>query len=520
MVYHCKKVSDAEQRLFDTYYQSILHNDAIFFAGCLLQRASKLFPTNVALICQGVSVTFQELYHHAVGVSKRLQDLGVKPRDRVCLLYENSIEFYYAYFGIWQTGAVVVPLNTYLHEKELLHIIKDAQPVALLISDTLRDKIRDIATDILPSVIDQAELTALIASAQQADEFEIFQLYPDEMAALLYTSGTTGVPKGVMLSSRNILTNIVQGLVLIPVTPADKIFGVLPLFHSFAQFICVWGSFFLGATVIVVPKIERRYILEGLTHKPTIIIGVPALFGLFCLLRAPLDNVRYFISGGDALPDKIRSAVELIYRRRLCNGYGMTETSPLIAANFDDQLLETNTVGQPAIGITCSIRDEDGNELAHGQTGILWVKGDNVMLGYYNDATSTRAILKDGWLNTGDCAYIDTQGRIVISGREKDIIKNKGFMIYPQEIENILLIHAAVLQVGVVGKPDEAVGEVPVAFIVLREPLAHAEKVLKALCAQHLATYKIPRQFIILEKMPLTALGKVDKKRLRKEYFS
>jgi len=266
----------------------------------------------------------------------------------------------------------------------------------------------------------------------------------------------------------------------------------------------------------LVPKIERRYILEGLEHKPTIFLGVPALYGLLCLMKtAPLDSVRLFVSGGDALPDKIRSAFGLIYRRKLVNGYGLTETTPVISANLDDETVPASNVGAPLIGIECAIRDEQAVDLPQGSIGVLWVKGDNIMLGYYNTPDATAKVLKGGWFNTGDLAYIDSKGRIVITGREKDLIIHKGFNIYPQEIENIILLHPNVIRAAVVGVHDGD-GEVPVAFVQLRAADSSAEKDLKKLCTQHLATYKIPRQFYCDTKdLPATATGKIDKKALR-----
>jgi long-chain acyl-CoA synthetase len=307
----------------------------------------------------------------------------------------------------------------------------------------------------------------------------------------------------------------------IDVSTNDSIFAALPLFHSFAQLCCVWGSFFLGGTAIVVPKIERKLLLQGLQYKPTIMMGVPALYGLFCLMKnAPFPAVRYFVTGGDAMPDKIRSSFEIIYRRRICNGFGLTETSPLVAANLDDELLPANTVGRPSIGMECQIRTENGDAVDARVDGVLWVKGDNVMLGYYNAPEQTAQVLQDGWFNTGDRAYFDDEGRLVITGREKDLIIHKGFNIYPQEIENILSMHPAVMRVGVVGKEDVDVGQVPVAFVSLREKGSETIEVeLMKLCKQHLASYKIPKQIIILEEMPVTSLSKVDKKRLRKEYL-
>ncbi|MEX0939799.1 MAG: AMP-binding protein [Candidatus Babeliales bacterium] len=511
-----------EDDAFKKKYQDILIDGKIMYAGCLLQRAAQLYPDNIALICRDQKITFNELYKKATAVSKRLIAMDVKPRDRVILLFENSIEFYIGYYGIWQIGAVVAALNTFLHERELHHIIQNATPKAMVISNEFASRLEEFAGQELPQYITEDELQQITKTVETDNAFKVHSLEPDEMVALLYTSGTTGFPKGVMLSSKNIMTNLIQGICRTDATPKDRVYAALPLFHSFAQNICVWGSFFVGASTIVIPRIERRLLLEGLEHKPTVAAGVPALYGLFCLMKTvPFDTIRFFITGGDALPDKIRSSFEIIYRRRLCNGYGLTETSPLIAINFDDELLAPNTVGSVSVGIQCSLRDEQGNEVKKGQKGILWVKGDNVMLGYYNAPELTEKAIKDGWFDTGDWGYFDKKGRLIISGRHKDLIIHKGINVYPQEIENVVLTHPAVIQAAVVGKKDVDVGEIPVAFVVLKEKVADLDKELKKLCQQHLASYKIPRQFIVLkqDEIPLTPLRKIDKKRLRKEFL-
>jgi long-chain acyl-CoA synthetase len=513
----------SEQESFDRYYQSALVDGKIMYAGLLLQRAARLFPNNIALICRDTSLTFKEAYYKSLAITKKLIQMGVSPRDRVILLFENSIEFYLGYYAVWQAGAVVAPLNTFLHEKELHHIIKDAKPKAMIISRNFAQRLEEFDSASLPPYLTEDELADITKKTEEDPYFSIPSLEENEMAALLYTSGTTGFPKGVMLSSKNIIINVIQGVCRTDVTAQDSVYAVLPLFHSFAQNSCVWGSFFVGGTTIVVPRIEKKLLLEGLVHKPTVILGVPALYGFFCLMKnAPFHAVKYFISGGDALPDKIRMAFELIYRRRLCNGYGLTETAPLIAVNLEDELLAPNTVGTISIGIECCLRDEQGNEVKRGERGVLWVRGDNVMLGYYNEPAMTNEVLRDGWLNTGDGAFFDEQQRLIICGRSKDLIIHKGFNIYPQEIENVILSHPAVVNVGVVGKKDTDVGEVPVAFVVLKEPApASIEKILRDLCKQHLAVYKIPKQFFILkqEELPLTSLRKVDKKQLRKKYL-
>jgi len=487
----------------------------IFFAGELLQRAAFLYQDHVALIYNDRKVSYNELYHRCVLFSKKLIEQGVKPRDRVLLFFENSLDFYVAYFGVWQTGAVVAPLNIFLKERELKHIVQDAKPKMIITSS---EKVSMFNGDDLPSILTEKDLDLDAPLPGTIPEFTVPDVKEDELAALLYTSGTTGLPKGVMLSSKNIMTNVAQVMSCMPLCKAQRLFCILPLFHSFAQNTCVWTALFSGCSVVVVPKIDRRGIFEGLKHNPTIFLGVPALYGLLCLLKtAPISNVDFFICGGDALPDKIRAGFELIYRRKLCNGYGLTETSPLISIDLEDVSEPTNNIGKPAIGVSCSIRDAQGNKLSHGEIGTLWVKGDNIMMGYYNAPEKTEEVLKDGWFCTGDSAKLDDNGKLLICGRDKDLIIHKGLNIYPQEIENIILGHMAVMFAGVIGKQDEMHGEISIAFVQLQPGKSSKgmDKVLRELCKKNLATYKIPRQFIFVTDMPLTATKKVDKKILR-----
>ncbi len=505
-----------EQQRFDDFYQQVLDQGKIIFAGTLLQRAARQYPDKIALLCNDTSITFKNLFRRASYVSYLLKNAGVQPRDRVFLLFENSIEFYVAYFGAWQLGAVIAPLNTFLHEKELQHIVNDAKPKALLVNSNFASRFDEL----VPLIFTEKDMPAAAQVPDGQASFPVYSLEPDELAVLLYTSGTTGFPKGVMLNSKNIITNLLQGIARLNVTPAERVLAVLPLFHSFAQCACVWGPMLAGATTIVVPKITRNEILNGLKHEPTVFLGVPALYGIICLLKtAPLDSINYFLSGGDALPDKIRMAFEFLYRRKICNGYGLTETSPIVSAVAEDQLLPANCIGRPVLGISISIRDGEGKEVALGQIGTLWVSGENVMMGYYQAPEQTEKVIVNGWLNTGDLASVDEQGRIYISGREKDLIIHKGFNIYPQEIENVIMSHPAVMFVGVVGKTEQDIGEFPVAFVSLREGGTATEAELKAWCNNNLATYKVPRQFIFLKTLPMTATGKIDKKQLKAEHF-
>ncbi len=508
-----------EKALYERYSRELTKDGQLMYIGRLLERANQKNPHRTALICRDKTITYQELYRRASAFGAVLKQHGVKPRDRVLLFFENSIEFYIGYFAVLQVGAVVAPLNTFLGERELTHIMTDAQPTLMIAEYALLERIKNKSSNI--PILTEKDM--LIAGADEvANDDTIIECKPDELAALLYTSGTTGLPKGVMLSSRNMMSNVLQGLTRYEPGTHEVVFGILPLFHSFAQNTCVWASLFRMYTVILIPHIDRRAILEGLKHKPTLFLGVPALYGFLCLLKtAPLDSVRLFISGGDALPDKIRAGFALIYRRKICSGYGLTETSPLVSVDLDDETVPTSNVGRPCYGVHVEVRDAEGVKVPQGKIGQLWVSGDNVMMGYYNAPEMTNEVLKDGWFATGDLGYLDTKGRIVITGRSKDLIINKGFNIYPQEVENVIMGHPNVIRAAVIGIPDEAGGEIAVAYVQVREKNENMDRELKALCMRDLAPYKVPRTFICdTRDLPTTATGKVDKKKIRAEHSS
>lgn len=515
----------SEQEIFHFLRESFIVNGELLYVGKLLKNAAEKYGDDEALIGQDRTLNYKEFYFRSVLLSEHLKKQGVKPRDRVLLYCENSLEFYLFYFAIWQIGAVVAPINLFLHERELAHVINDAQPAAICtttkLAQNLENLVKSGAVAHLPAVLTQETINwnlptpALFKNIHP--NFRVIALKPDEMCLLLYTSGTTGVPKGVMLSSRNVLTNSLQAYArLKTISPErERFFAVLPLFHVFAQNSCLWLPVMSGSSVIVVSRIDRSLILEGLKKKPTLFFGFPALYGLLCLMRnAPLDSVKLFVSGADALPDKIRAAFGMIYGRKICSGYGLTEASPVVAINQVNQEAATNFVGHPMVGLECDIRDENEKSLAQGQVGSLWIKGDNIMLGYYNASEATAKILKNGWLNTGDLAQLDEQGNIVIQGRLKDLIIHKGFNIYPQEVENVLLMHPAVFKAAVIGKDEVASGQVPVAFVAVKVKDADMEEILRQFCSANLASYKIPRKIICVDDLPMNAAGKVDKKQL------
>jgi long-chain acyl-CoA synthetase len=501
---------------YDCFADLLMNPDRFFNPAHLLIRAAHQHEHRIALIYKNEKIMYGSLYQRALFWQKLLEQKGVKPGDRVIIFCQNAPAFYIGYCAAWQIGAVVVPLNTFLKKSEIALIVQEATPAAVFVDEEQKDLFSESGGEILL-------ITDRMMSEQEYRSYPEFPFEmkdtgydPDATSVLVYTSGTTGTPKGVMLTGRSIVTNICQSLTRLTLIDNERVAAVLPLFHVFAQIASFWMSFLVGATVILVQKIDRANLLSVFEHKPTIFFGVPALYGFLCVLKtAPLDTVRLFISGGDALPDKIRMLFALIYGRKIINGYGLSETSPVIAFDCDDVVAASNTVGFPLIDIQCEIRDETGRVCEANEIGVLFVKSDSVMKGYYEAAEATAAVLENGWFCTGDYAYWARSGKLVVTGRQKDLIVNKGLKIYPQEVENILLSHPLVIRAAVIGIHDDESGQVPIAWVQVRSVEPELEKELKNMCMQQLATYKVPRKiFCVIQDLPLTATGKVNKKAL------
>lgn len=499
----------------------------------LLQKTSKAYPNAPALITAQETITYAQLMKMVLCYASFLEAQGIGEGDRVILFQENDVLWYVSYYALWHCGAIPVPLNPALTTHELMLIMKDAHPQMIITSSKYYDFIEEVLCSpeidpeeqIIHEVITRSRVTPRVSKPLSI----LLKQMPGkrralhEPALLLYTSGTTGIPKGVVLTSLAILTNCMQSLarfkMTVPPTHKDRFMGVLPLFHVFSQQVNMWLPCMVGASVILVNKIERAAVRWGFFQKPTFLFAVPALFGFLLTLRLSdtvIDSIRAFVSGADALPDKIRMGFELLYGRKIINGYGMTEASPVIAVSVTDEYVDRRVVGHPLCGIECKVEVKEGQFTKEaGVVGTLWIKGNNIMREYYNAPSLTQSVLINGWLNTGDLASFQEDGQIVIEGRSKDIIINKGINIYPAEVENILMNHAAVMKAAVVGKSHSEQGEVVVAFVSLRPGMTVSPSQLALHCSKMLAPYKVPRSITILPDIALTATGKIDKKALR-----
>jgi len=508
-----------EKQRYQELYDNLQHNGSLIYVGQLLKQASEKWHNKSAVICENEKISYKELYRNSTKFADYLKQKlpKLKTTDAIILIYENSIEFYIAYFATWHLGAVVVPLNTFLLESEILKIIAEVEPRLIIISSKYLKKFSGIEN--LGIALSGQRDIETVSSAEDSTAISIAaEKNPRETVAILYTSGTTGMPKGVMLNSENIIINSIQAASRFQITNNDVMFCPLPLFHSLPQNTCIWFNLVVGITAIIVSKIDRQSMIKGLENQPTVIMAIPAIYGLFCKIRTlQFPKIRYFFSGGDILSDKIRKYFGLIYKRKICNGYGLTETSPFISVDIDDYLKPTTNVGAPFIGIECAIRDTTMKHLTSGDTGIIWIKGKNVMQGYFKDPVSTAQVIVDGWFNTGDIGFLDDSGKIVITSREKDIIKSKGMQIFPQEIENVLLANNKITQAAVIGIHDSD-GEYPIAVVESQE---HNQEALITelfeVIKQNLAEYKTPKKILVKTQLPLTGTGKIDKKKIKLE---
>ena len=337
---------------------------------------------------------------------------------------------------------------------------------------------------------------------------------------LIYTSGTTGQPKGAVLSHRNLLANARSCRELIGVSSDDTFLAVLPLFHSFGATVCMILPLLAGAEIVLQTAFAPLPVLETLEkHQVTIFAGVPAMFAVLTKCRTSreydLRSLRACVSGGAPLPLQVLSGFQERYGAVLVEGYGPTEGSPVVSANPPNGVQKPGSVGPPILGVEVRIVDDAGQDLPTGEVGEIIVAGDNVMQGYWQDATATAEAIKDGWLYTGDLGKLDTDGYLYIVDRKKDMIIVGGTNVYPREVEDVIALMPQVAEVAVVGRPDPVRGERVRAVIVPAEGIELSAEQVISHCRQHLAPFKVPRIVEFRESLPKSALGKVLKRELR-----
>lgn len=497
-----------------------------------LENSALAHPDKTALIFDDQQWTFKQINEQANAVASGLLDLGVKKGDRVMLFLPNCTEFFFWYFGILKMGAIVNPLNVMLKERELDYLIGDCKPEVIVTTKELAEEPLKIFRQdgcsarrmvIIGGEEDDGIINYESWAPQQSRDFDSVLVEQDDVAAILYTSGTTGLPKGVMLTHTNLWINGRHCADWAETTYNDIGVASLPLFHSYAITHVMAELWMEGATLVWISRFDPVACFEAMAkYKATAFHGVATIY--YALINHPrVDeyaakiNLRYCVTGAAATPEPILNAWNEKFTP-LSEGFGITEAGPVVLMNplSGKGVQKVNSCGFPIVPeIEVAAMDEKNNFVKTGEVGELVVKGPNVMKGYWGKPEETAQTLTDGWLHTGDMVYFDEDGYCYVKDRKKDMIITGGFNIYPKEVEDLLYTHPAVGEVQVVGVPDEISGEKAVACITLKPGAEATEEEIIKFCRDNAAVYKAPKKVSFFDDLPKTATGKLEKVTLR-----
>jgi long-chain acyl-CoA synthetase len=503
----------------------------------LVLEACSRFPDKTALIDSSCErrITYAEYGELIRNLATGFVAAGVRPGERIAIFLPNSWEFCAAYHAATLAGAIPTLLNPSYKEREVRYQLENSGAAVLVTDGGL---IHCVRLDGLP------DLRRVFTTRQVEAGTEKFESLfkggretlpsPDEpssqkLAALPYSSGTTGLPKGVMLSHYNLVANVYQliGPNATGFRHEDVMLCFLPLYHIYGLNVVLNPGLALGATIVLVPRFNIPQLIgllssEGVTTMPTVPPALNALCQAAEAGQFPKEHhLRWVKSGAAPLPPELARRFTALTGVLVCQGYGMTEASPVTHVGYlEPELYKPESIGQPLVDTECRVIDENDNEVGAGQPGELVMRGPQFMLGYWKEQTATDAVLRDGWYWSGDIVSHDEQDFFYVLDRRKEMIKYKGFPVAPAEVEAVLMEHPAVRDCGVVARPDAAAGEIPCAFVVLREGEVASENLQKTLCgfvADRLTGYKQPREIRFVEGVPRTPSGKILRRELRKD---
>lgn len=455
-----------------------------------------------------------------------LQSLGIKTGERAAILMGNCPEYIISYFAIARSSAVVVPVNTFLSVREVSYILRDSGCKMIIYSANFMEHIGELkkySADTTPFMFNEIPKIPPSSPLLKGGERGIDE---NEVSVILYTSGTTGFPKGAMLTHRNLISNAEACIKVMHLSHRDRVLLFLPLFHSFSFTVCVLVPIYSGATIVLLESVKpfSRVINSIIKKRITLFVAVPTIYSILSNKRMPfllrlafkcLVRIRACISGASALPEETIQLFEERFNIPLLEGYGLTEASPVVAVNLVNGTRKIGSVGPPLPGIEAAVIGEDGSRLPSGQVGELIVRGPNVMKGYFNKDSETREVLKDGWLYTGDMAKIDANGYIFIVDRKKDLIIVDGMNIYPREVEDVIIKHPLIEECAMVGVSAGKGAEIPVLFIKKKDNADIGEKEIRDYLKRQIANFKMPRRVIFIDEFPKTATGKIKKAELK-----
>ncbi|MPZ72664.1 MAG: long-chain-fatty-acid--CoA ligase [Nitriliruptorales bacterium] len=500
-----------------------------------LRAAAARLPEKPALVLRpisggGAQVTYHDLDERVDRAAGAFQGLGLDRGERVALMLGNSEHFVEAFYGAMRAGLVVVPLNTTYTTNEVAQILTDADAAAIVVGEAYHDRLAGIK-ETLPAlehvVVAGASSPPLGAQTWKqflgtGGPFTEVEVDEDDLALLPYTSGTTGRPKGAMLSHANLLANHHQmEQTRLSVEELDVVLCVLPLFHIYSLNVAMAFSLSRGATVLIMERFDPLQSLDAISsQRVSVVIGAPPIY--IAWLNTPgveeydLASVRYAVSGAAPLPRQVLTRFESELGITIWEGYGLTETSPLLTTVAMDDRPRPGSVGCPVPGVELRLVDDKGADVRAGDPGEVVVRGPNVFSGYWQDADATAEVLEDdGWFHTGDVGLLD-DGHLYLVDRKKDMVLVSGFNVYPREVEEVLYRHPKIAAAAVVGTPHPYTGEAVKAVVVLREGEEAAAEDITDFCRRYLARFKCPEVVEFVESLPTNPSGKVLRRELRK----
>jgi long-chain acyl-CoA synthetase len=491
--------------------------------GSILMASAHERPQHVAIRLNQRALSFAELDRAARGVAASLHARGVRPGQAVAVMVPNVPEFTIAYFGILYAGCTVVPVNVLLSAPEVTYHIQDSEAVLLIAHPLFREPASKGAQgagvpvawsdggapDDLPAMAEAAPLAALHPTS------------PDDTAVILYTSGTTGKPKGAELTHSNLFVNCAVVVPkLIPIPPDQHIaLATLPLFHSFGQTAIQNATIANGGTFTLLPRFSPAEAFEIMERdRVTLFAGVPTMY--FALLHhegapARLPSLRWCMSGGAPLPVEVMKAFEDRFGVEILEGYGLSETSPVASFNMPGRARTPGSIGYAVWGVEMAILDDKDRPLPDGERGEIAIRGHNIMKGYWKRPEATAETMRGGWFHSGDIGIRDASGSYRIVDRVKDMIIRGGFNVYPREVEEVLYAHPAIVEAAVIGIPHASHGEEVKAVVALAKGQTLGADEIIAWCRERLAAYKYPRIVDFVEALPKGATGKILKRELR-----
>ncbi|AJT40613.1 long-chain-fatty-acid--CoA ligase [Psychromicrobium lacuslunae] len=487
----------------------------------ILTNSAAKQPEAIAIKLDDVTVSYAALDGFSAKVAGLLAARGLRPGDRVAIVSPNIPQMPALYYGVLRFGAVVVPLNPLLKAREVEYHLQNSEASLVFAWEGVLAQVQPGAEAAgVPVVPIDAALMPLLAETEPVTE--VAAVNDSDTAVILYTSGTTGRPKGAELTHANLLSNAEVSRDLFSMAPGEVLFGGLPFFHIFGQTCALNAAIISGATVTLLPKFDPVKALEIVQRDGvTIFMGVPTMH--IAVLRVPerqnyeVSSLKVAVSGGAPLPLEVLKEFEASFAATVLEGYGLSETSPVVSFNQRDGIRKPGSIGTVVRGAQLKVADETGQEVPRGEVGEIAVAGPYVMKGYWRNPEATEAAIRDGWFFTGDLAKQDEDGVFFIVDRKKDMILRGGYNVYPREVEEVLYEHPAVAEAAVKGRADEVHGEEVIAVVSLKpgiEDTGTLAEEIRDFVKERIAAYKYPREVHIVEALPKGPTGKILKREI------